>query len=356
VPHVAVRILHPEPVEDAGELTRLLGRARAVAAEDLAARFQAAGAADVRTEAGPPDGRSFGDRLRGLAEALQPAAGLVVVGSGSIVLATGEDLRALLGTAASGERRALTNNRYSADVVAIGDAAILAAVPDLPSDNGLPRWLTQEAGVEVEELPDRGRLGLDLDSPADLELLRRHPDCPAPLLDLAASMSERLARASETFDRLAAVSRDPSAELLVAGRLSAAGLRRLEESTACRIRALIEERGLRAATSGQRPAASALGLLLDRDGPESLDRLVARLADGAIIDSRVLLAHRHGADESGWPSTEDRYASDLLLADRVRDPWLRELTRIASTSALPIALGGHSLVGPGLGLAVGIEP
>ncbi|HET9851240.1 MAG TPA: hypothetical protein VFP56_01885 [Candidatus Limnocylindrales bacterium] len=355
MPSPAVRILHPEPAEDAGELTRLLARARAVAAEELAARFRVAGADDVRIDAGPADGRSFGNRLRGLAAELEPATGLVVVGSGSVVLAGDEDLRALLATAASGERRALTNNRYSADVVAIGDATILASVPDLPSDNGLPRWLADTAAVTIEELSDRDRLGLDLDSPSDLELLRRHPACPRRLAQLAESMSDRLAHVSQAFDRLAVLARDPGAELLVAGRLSATGLRRLEEHTACRIRALVEERGLRTAASGQRPAASALGLLLDRDGPGAIGAIVARLADGAIIDSRVLLAHRHGADEAGWPSAEDRYASDLLLADRVRDPWLRELTLHAAASELPIALGGHSLLGPGLGLAVGIE-
>ena len=115
-------------------------------------------------------------------------------------------------------------------------------------------------------------------------------------------------------------------------------------------------RGLRTAAQGQRPAASTLGILLEGDGPRAIGQIVARLADGAVIDSRVLLAHRQGADEAGWPSPEDRYASDLLLGDRVRDHWLRELTLHASSQVQPIALGGHSLLGPGLGLAVGIEP
>jgi hypothetical protein len=48
VPRAAVRILHLQPPADAGDLTRLLATARAVAAEDLAARFRAAGAEDVR--------------------------------------------------------------------------------------------------------------------------------------------------------------------------------------------------------------------------------------------------------------------------------------------------------------------
>ena len=70
----------------------------------------------------------------------------------------------------------------------------------------------------------------------------------------------------------------------------------------------------------------------------------------------MLLAHRHGADERAWPSAEDRFASDLLQADRVRDPWLQQLTLHAWSDAVPIALGAHSLVGPGLGLALGLEP
>ena len=66
----------------------------------------------------------------------------------------------------------------------------------------------------------------------------------------------------------------------------------------------------------------------------------------------MLLAHRLGADERGWPPPEDRFASDLLLADRVRDPWLRELTAAAAGADVPILLGGHSLVGPGVRLAL----
>jgi hypothetical protein len=164
-------------------------------------------------------------------------------------------------------------------------------------------------------------------------------------------------------DRLAALrtlAGDPAAELLVAGRTSAADLRWAERHTRSRTRALVEERGLRTAAMGEalgrpnrRPARSALGLLLDRDGPGSLGAHVAALADGALVDSRVLIAHRFGADERGWPPAEDRFASDLLLADRVGDPWLAALTASAAGAPVPVLLGAHSLVGPGLALALG---
>jgi hypothetical protein len=66
----------------------------------------------------------------------------------------------------------------------------------------------------------------------------------------------------------------------------------------------------------------------------------------------VLLAHRLGADERAWPAPEDRYASDLLLAGRIRDPWLRALTASAADAAVPVLLGGHGLVGPGARLVL----
>ena len=146
---------------------------------------------------------------------------------------------------------------------------------------------------------------------------------------------------------------DARAELLVAGRTSASTLAWLERRTASRTRALVEERGLRTRRPGQRAPASVLGALLDRDGPGSLGRHAAALADAAIVDTRVLLAHRLGADEAAWPAPEDRYASDLLLPDRIRDPWLRDLTAAAATATIPILLGGHTLVGPGIRLVVG---
>ena len=62
------------------------------------------------------------------------------------------------------------------------------------------------------------------------------------------------------------------------------------------------------------------------------------------------MAHRLGADERAWPSAEDRYGSDLLLADDIADPWLRAITESALGARIPIVLGGHSLVGPGVRL------
>ena len=109
-------------------------------------------------------------------------------------------------------------------------------------------------------------------------------------------------------------------------------------------------------TRPARQPGSILGTLLDRDGAGSLGDHLGQFADAAIVDSRVLLAHRVGAEQAGWPAAEDRFASDLLLTERIADPWLRELTASAAAAAIPVLLGGHTLVGPGVRLVVGGPP
>ena len=358
-------IFHAEAPNGAGSLVRALAEARFELAERQGAAFLAAGADEAEIVAGPPDGLSFGERLAGAIRARSggaaggdvAAGGLIALGSGSIPLAGAADLRRFVEVAAGPGGHALANNRYSADVVAVSGAADLAELPPLPADNALPRWLEERAGVAVADLRSSWRLGLDVDTPLDLLVLggtvARRIHVTAPLV------GERLAA-------LADVLANRRAELLVAGRVSATTLRWLESGVACRVRAFVEERGLRAAsllaqsgaTTGSRPPRSVLGELLDRDGPESLATIVAGLADAAVIDTRVLLAHRHGADESMWPAAEDRFASDLLLCESIADPWLRALTESATGSAAsapspatgPILLGGHTLVNGGLRL------
>ena len=367
---VVVRILHAEAGPDAGPLERTLIAARAETAERHLFGFQAAGAADVRVVSGPPDGISFGARLRGLvAEALDSgAAGLVVLGSGSLPLARAGDRRSFVTAAGRLVPAALANNVYSADIVALSGATLLRTLlrdlPDLPADNALPRWLAEVTGVPVSGLR-RWRLGIDLDSPLDLLLAGRAVD--AARLRMAGLDIEAVVG---RLGRVRAILSDRRAELVVAGRTSAGTLGALERGAACRVRALVEERGLRAASTlalgaasaeavvarasdavaARRPPRATLGLLVDRDGPGALGRLLAELGDGAVVDTRVLMAHRFGADEAGWPPAEDRFAGDLLLPDRIADPWLRALIAGLRDAPIPVLAGGHTLVGPGIRL------
>jgi hypothetical protein len=346
---VTVLIFHPQPAQSAGPLERRLGAARDRLARVHETGFERAGATTVRLIAGPPDRRLFGARL---ADALQdvPNGGLILLGSGAIPLAGLADRRVFVACAGGNGPMAITNNRFSSDVLAVADVSWLHGVPrDLLTDNTLPRWLSDRAGIPVADLRARYRLGVDLDSPLDLILLGRQ----GAAIDLGPHPEDAL-----VTDRLAGIRRvlaDPGGELVIAGRTSAAALAWLEGFARCRVRALVEERGLRASTClanerPQRPPRSVLGSILDSDGPMALGARLAELGDAALIDSRVLLAHRLGVDESSWPATEDRFASDLLNPAAIVDPWLAQLTESAADAAIPVLLGGHSLVGPGIRL------
>ena len=356
---MTVLILAPAASAGAPPLTHLLDDARTALAAHHRTGFLSAGAAEVQVVREPVDGSAFGDRLRRLVADLG-TPGLVVLGAASAPLASPGDRRAFVDAAAGEVPSALANNRYSADILAVAQARqALDGLPGgLESDNALPRWLAETAGVPVRDLRTRRRLAMDVDSPLDLLLLegvRGGPAMPVPADDEAVPVRTRLRQ-------LRAIAADPRAELLVAGRLAAVDLRWLERETRSRTRALVEERGLRTGgaaslvavgrTPNARPPHSLLGALLDQDGPGSLGRHVASLAEGALLDTRVLLAHRLGADERSWPPAEDRYASDLLLPARVRDPWLAELTAAAADAPVPVLLGAHTLVGPGARFAL----
>src|SRR5688500_6784418 len=135
---VAARIFHPRPSPEAGPLSAWLQTAKAGLAQRHAAGFANAGA-DAQLVHGLDAGQSFGARLREVVSDLHGFDGLVVLGSGALVLARAADLGRFV-QAAQHPGFALANNRYSADIVAVGGLGPLASVPDLRTDNALPRW------------------------------------------------------------------------------------------------------------------------------------------------------------------------------------------------------------------------
>ena len=354
-----VLIFHRPAQEGEPRLVHVLADVRGRLAGVQADALHRAGSGSVHV-VGDVEGRhTFGEALAELAPA---EGGLIVLGSGAVPLLSARDASRLVDVATSGQRRALTNNRYSSDICALGDATGLRDLPALPSDNSLPRWLEERAGFQVNELSGRARLGLDLDTPLDIALVALHRSCPSWLRRAADEAGLAVPRLTE----LRGLAADPHAELLIFGRSGSATLRWLERNVRCRVRFLAEERGLRAssplAISAEyaprmpgRPPRATIGRLLERDGPGALGAIVAELGEGAVLDTRVLLADRLGADEVNWPSPADRFASDLLRPAEIGHDWLRDLTGAAAVSPQPIVLGAHSLVGPGLPLLLGGE-
>ena len=281
---------------------------------------------------------SLRERLLGQVEGLG-ANGVAVMGAGALpFLSAGDFASVRKGLARSGGV-AVTNNFYSGDLTAWAPAEAIEKVGPFERDNMLPRKLRDEAGCEVAVLPRSVRTAFDLDTPAELAVLALSEATPSEIRG-ALPPEESLPLAP--YRALMPLLCDPDAEILLAGRVGSATWAYLERDTACRVRLVSEERGLASAPRGRR-ARSLMGRLLEEVGMERFGEELASLADGVVLDTRVLLAH---ADSRA--GREDRFQSDLLAPEKVADPWLRDLTAALAAAKTPILLGGHSLLSGGL--------
>ena len=277
----------------------------------------------------------FGDELLGLSRerALERIA---TIGAGAGALMSTAELTRLREEIDAGEALVLSNNYYSADLVAFTPASALTVI-DLPAtDNPLPRRLHQQGGLSSRQLDRSAATLLDVDTPADAAVLKRHPACPPELRALDTWDREL----GDRIDALMRLVTTPERELIVAGRVGAPVWSYLESQTACRVRMLAEERGMQAAgrdTSGE--ARTALGFLYREIGPQAFFARLGELGDGMLFDTRVLFAHL------GWQlSAQDRFASDLFRADSVAHGELRAFTAAARAAPFPLLLGGQTLV------------
>jgi CTP:molybdopterin cytidylyltransferase MocA len=258
------------------------------------------------------------------------------IGAGAGALFTAAELVAIREELEASEALVLSNNYYSADLVAFTPASALGVIELPATDNPLPRRLHQQGGLSSRQLERSAATLLDVDTPADAAVLKRHPACPAELRALSTWDAEL----GDRIDALMRLVTTPERELLVAGRVGAPVWSYLESQTACRVRMLAEERGMQAAgrdTSGE--ARTALGFLYAELGPEKFFARMGELGDGMLFDTRVLFAHL------GWrASGPDRYASDLFRSADISEGPLAAFTKAAAAAPYPLLLGGQALV------------
>lgn len=305
----------------------------AVTADEEARAAFARGGADVIAPRTDPF--HFGEELLALSRERRLDR-MATIGAGAGALMSIAELTGLREEIDAAEALVLSNNYYSADLVAFTPASALTVI-DLPAtDNPLPRRLHQQGGLSSRQLDRSAATLLDVDTPADAAVLKRHPACPPELRTLDTWDDEL----GERIDALMRLVTTPERELIVAGRVGAPVWSYLESQTACRVRMLAEERGMQAAgRDSLGEARTVLGFLYRDIGPESFFARLGELGNGMLFDTRVLFAHL------GWQlSAQDRFGSDLFRAESLAHPELRAFTEAARAAAFPLLLGGHTLV------------
>jgi len=258
------------------------------------------------------------------------------IGAGAGALLTSGDLGSIRDELERAPALVLSNNYYSADLVALTPTSALEAIELPATDNPLPRLLHLQAGLPSRQLPRSAATLLDVDTPPDATVLLRHPHCPPELQSVGAFETELGPR----VDALMTLVVTPERELLVAGRVGAPVWSYLESQTASRVRMLAEERGMQAAgRDAAGTARTALGFLYQKVGAHDFFARMHELGDGMLFDSRVLFAHL------GWrPSAQDRFSSDLFQPDSIEHAGVREFTTAARDAGFPLLLGGQTLV------------
>ena len=227
-------------------------------------------------------------------------------------------------------------------------------------DAGSPRRLN-DAGFAWRDLGAAPWARFDVDTTLDLALLRLATRLVGTR-SVHASVRNYLEMARLPGDgalevphleRLGEVIRDRDAELVVAGRIPLTTSQELETEAACRVRCLVEERGMRSARDQGNPPRSILAALMARSSPAALIAELARLGDAVVLDTRVLMASvARSSEAASWPPEEERFASDFGDYGRIATPWLRELIEAAAGASVPFLFGGHALVSDGLRLIV----
>lgn len=301
----------------------------------LARKAEALGARVFLTDDGP---FHFGLSLRAVIERYELER-VLYMGGGAAPLASALEIGKIASLLQREERLVAANNYYSADVVAFVPARAALAADLPPIDNRLAQAMVQ-AGLPYRPLPRSLGINFDVDTPADLMVLAVHPAVGRATSDALARLNLNLEPVRKAAERLMS----PESDVLIFGRVGGALFAYLDATTRCRLRLFSEERGMKALGRDIRgEVVSLVGFLVDEIGPAGFIERISRLADAAFIDTRVLWAHRRV-----MPPPADRFFSDLLCPEPIRDPFTRELTQAARDAPIPVLLGGHSLVTGGV--------
>ncbi|HAA37718.1 MAG TPA: hypothetical protein DCE00_02465 [Firmicutes bacterium] len=287
----------------------------------------------------PPREFHFGRHLIDLIERYQVRT-VLCMGGAAVPLITVAELQWLCRQVLAQDKRFVTNNVQSADIIAFNPAAVLRQFPAAATDNALALLLRYDAKFEQVLLPITLGTQFDIDTPTDLLVLAASPFGGENLRRVL----NRLSLPTEKLQQVKAVLQGQYNDVALIGRIGAPAIERLNKNLKVRLRVFSEERGMKALGRLERnEVVSLLGFWLEEIGPDRFFTYLAKTAAAALIDDRVLFAH-HGQE----PADADRFYSDLGQYEKVQDPFVREFTRAAQECSIPVVLGGHSLVTGGV--------
>ncbi|MGE5585853.1 MAG: hypothetical protein ACM309_10055 [Bacillota bacterium] len=313
--------------------------------EDLASEAARTGAetgARIDIEIVPARGRfHFGEHLADVVRRHGLETVLYMGGASGSLLGV-DEVSEVARTLAVADALVITNNVFSSDIVGFTPAdAVLRLAPDLPpSDNALAMVLSSI--LPLTRMDETVGATFDVDTPTDVMVLSLHPGAGPHVRAVAGGCGLEPARGRLVSARDALATH--LAEIALIGRVSPGAVLYVNQHLKCRTRVFSEERGMKALGRQQRrQVVSLLGCLVEQVGFAAFIEALERTAGAAFMDSRVLFHHLDLR-----LAARDRFNSDLLRPEEVRNQTAREFTSRVLDAGIPVVLGGHCLVSGGL--------
>lgn len=288
----------------------------------------------------PTDKFSFGKSLAKLIKK-HSLDKLFYLGAGAGILLETEEVNQIAKKIAESSNLIIANNFYSSDFLAFAPAKAIFKIKDLPEeDNPMAYLLKDKGGLKSQKIIASAGTFLDIDSVIDLAILEKYSK-KGPFISKELAKEKQL---DLKLKKLFTVFEDHNAEIFLAGRVGSHIYAQISQNLKCRFRIFSEECGMKAwgrEKSGK--VYSYLGKLMEEVGLEGFFKILEKTSSAAFIDSRVLFSHF-----GEKVSRADRFYSDSGQFERIENNFARKLTHLSTKSAIPVFLGGHSLLSGGL--------
>lgn len=251
----------------------------------------------------------------------------------------------------SSARYIVANNAYSSDMFGISDSSCLMGLNgNLPSsDNEFAMWFCMTFDADIVPLPSQMAFQFDVDTPVDALIMSTMEKSSIDTEGMLGFVKNEgllfvLNRMFTKIEMAKAVMKGPGGEFTLIGRVPPSSVSYLNSILKCRIRTFSEERGMRSFKRDVRgEAKSIFASYIKRCGIRNFVNDMSDMTGLAFVDTRVLLSSL-----GCRLSTEERFASDLLMTDCLKDELAYELADAFSTSSCNFICGGHCLVSWGV--------
>ncbi len=251
----------------------------------------------------------------------------------------------------SSARYIVANNAYSSDMLEFRIPPCLMGLNgNLPSsDNEFAMWFCMTFDADIVPLPSQMAFQLSIDTPVDALIMSTMEKSSIDTEGMLGFVKNEgllfiLNRMFTKIEMAKAVMKGPGGEFTLIGRVPPSSVSYLNSILKCRIRTFSEERGMRSFKRDVREEAKSIfASYIKRCGIRNFVNDMSDVTGLAFVDTRVLLSSL-----GCRLSTEERFASDLLMTDCLKDELAYELADAFSTSSCNFICGGHCLVSWGV--------